>query len=232
MLANVRMSQVKHTALDGSAAAKPSYEVIVIGASAGGIPALIAIAAALPQDFPIPILVVQHLSARAPSMLPMILGWRTRLAVQWAADGEELEPSHIYVAPPNRHLLIGPGGRLALSDGERIGWWRPAVDALFRSVAAYHREKAIGVVLSGAMWDGAAGMAAIATAGGITIAQDEASAGHFDMPAAACDFGHADLVMSPVQIASALRVLAERTTANENCWEARGPTALDREQAL
>jgi len=226
------MSQVKHTSLDGSAFAKPSYEVIVVGASAGGILALIAIAAALPQDFPIPILVVQHLSARAPSVLPMILGWRTRLAVGWAVDGAVPEPSHIYVAPPDRHLLIGPDGRLALSDAERVGWWRPAVDTLFRSAAKHHREKAIAVVLSGAMWDGAAGMAEISAAGGITIAQDRASASFFDMPAAACDFGRADLVMSPAQIASALRVLSERTAANENCWEGRQPAALDREQAL
>jgi two-component system chemotaxis response regulator CheB len=207
--------------------------VIVVGASAGGIPALIAILAALPQDFPIPILIVQHLAARAPSVLPTILGWRTRLAVRWAADGDELAPSHIYVAPPNRHLVIGPGGRLALSDAERIGWWRPAADALFQSAAACHKEKTIGIVLSGAMWDGAAGMAAIAAAGGITIAQDQASAGFFDMPAAACDFGRADLVMSPAQIANALRVLSERTVANENCWEAgRQAGKQDREQAL
>jgi two-component system chemotaxis response regulator CheB len=166
------------------------------------------------------------LAAGAPSVLPMILGWRTRLVVRWAADGDELEPSHIYVAPPNRHLLVGPDGRLALSDGERIGWWRPAVDALFQSAAECHKQKAIGIVLSGAMWDGAAGMAAIAAAGGITIAQDQASAGFFDMPAAACDFGRADLVMSPAQIAGALRVLAERTIANENCWEARRADAV------
>ena len=211
----------------------PAYDVVVIGASAGGIPALIAILSALPADFGIPILVVQHLPAKSPSMLPSILGWRTPLAVRWAADGEVMAPSTVYVARPDHHLLIGRDRRLALSDAARAGWWRPSVDVLFQSAAIHNGERAIGIVLSGAMWDGASGMAAIAAAGGITIVQDEASSAHFDMPAAACDFGRADLLMSPRQIVDALCILSECTIANENCWEGGPPGAVrDAEHAL
>ena len=181
----------------------------MIGGSAGGIPALAAVLAALPADFPIPILVVQHLSAKLPSKLPVALGWRTGLRVKWAEDGEPARPGTVHVAPPDQHLLVAPGPRLALSSAERVGWWRPAVDALFRSAAEACGERVAAVVLSGAMWDGALGMIAVAKGGGITIAQDEATSAHFDMPAAALDLGRVDLVMSPRKIAETLRFLAD-----------------------
>lgn len=95
-----------------------------------------------------------------------------------------------------------------LSSAERAGWWRPAVDVLFRSAADVFGERTIAVVLSGAMWDGAKGIGAVAETGGITIAQNEASSGHFDRPAAALDLGRADLAMEPAKIARALQVLA------------------------
>lgn len=95
--------------------------VVVIGGSAGGIPALIGLLSALPADFPIPILAVQHLPAALPSILPAILGWRTKLRVKWAADGEVIAPGTVHVAPPDRHLLAAPGGRTLLSDAARIG---------------------------------------------------------------------------------------------------------------
>jgi len=186
----------------------PAYDVVVIGASAGGVPALVALLSAVPADFPVPILVVQHLSATLPSNLPTVLGYRTPLMVKWAEQGELLRPGRVYVAPPDRHLLVQPNGRTALSSTDRIGWWRPAVDVLFRSAAAAYGERVIAVVLSGAMWDGAKGTRAVAEAGGITIAQDEGTCDHFDMPAAALDLGRADLMMSPPKIAEALRLLA------------------------
>lgn len=190
------------------AATTTAYSVVVIGGSAGGIPALIQLFAALPADFGLPILVVQHLSAKMPSGLPEVLGWRSPLRVKWAEAGELMKPGTVYVAPPDRHLLIGPGSRIVLSSAERIDWWRPAVDALFLSAATVCGERTIAVVLSGVMWDGSKGMAAVARAGGITIAQDDVTSGHFDMPASALDFGGADLMMRPVEIARALQVLA------------------------
>lgn len=190
----------------------PAYSVVAIGASAGGIPALISILAALPAAFPLPILVVQHLSAKLPSRLPDVLGFRTALAVKWAEDGEAMKPGTVYVAPRDRHLLVTPNRRIALSLADRVGWWKPAVDLLFQSAAESDGERTIAVVLSGAMWDGAKGMAAVAQAGGITIVQDEITSDHFDMPAAALDLGRADVMMSPHKIAQALQILAEITT--------------------
>ena len=184
------------------------YSVVVIGGSAGGISALIKLLSALPASFPLPILVVQHLSATLPSRLPEVLGRRTPLRVKWAEHGELIEAGTVYVAPPDWHLLVRPQNRIALSLADRLGWWRPAVDALFLSAAEVCGERTIAIVLSGAMWDGTQGIVAVARAGGITIAQNEATSDHFDMPASALDFGRADLMMGPEEMARALQVLA------------------------
>jgi two-component system chemotaxis response regulator CheB len=194
--------------LDHSAPAL-AHDVVVVGGSAGGIPVLIKLLSALPAHFPLPILVVQHLSATLPSRLPDVLGWRTPLRVKWAEDGEALEPGTVYVAPPDRHLLVRPENRIALSSADRVGWWRPAVDALFLSAAEVCGARTVAIVLSGMMSDGTVGIAAVAGAGGITIAQNEATSDHFDMPAFALDIGHADLMMGPEEIIRALQVLAD-----------------------
>jgi two-component system chemotaxis response regulator CheB len=167
--------------------------------------------AALPADFALPILVVQHLASKPilSSRLPAVLGWRTSLPVKWAVHGEALTPGTVYVAPPDQHLLVSPLRRIALSSDPKIGPWRPAVDALFASAADVYGAGVAAVILSGMMWDGAKGIAAVAKAGGITIAQDEHSCGHFEMPAAALDIGHADMVMSPRDIARALQLLTD-----------------------
>jgi two-component system chemotaxis response regulator CheB len=186
-----------------------AYGAVVIGASAGGVSALQLLLAALPGDFPLPILVVQHLSPTLPSELPAVLGYRTPLRVRWAEDGLVLRPGTVYVAPPDQHLLFGSPLRISLSSADRSEWWRPAVDHLFHSAAQVLGPRAIAVVLSGSMWDGAKGMLAVGQGGGITIVQDEASCEHFEMPAAALDLGRADVALSPRKIAQALELLAE-----------------------
>lgn len=186
-----------------------AHSLVVIGGSAGGIPALRKILSGLPADFPLPILVVQHLSATLPSRLPEVLAWRTALRVKWAEDGGPMQASTVYVAPPDQHLLVKPKNRIALSSADRMGWWRPAVDALFLSASELYGERTIAIVLSGVMWDGAKGIAAVAQAGGITIVQDEPTSDHLDMPAAALAIGHADLMMGPQAIVRALQVLAD-----------------------
>lgn len=183
--------------------------LVVIGGSAGGITALIQLLAALPSDFPFPILVVQHIAPIRVSVLADVLGYRAQLRVKWAEDGEIVAPATVYVAPPNSHLLIRPGDRIELSGKQRVGYWRPAVDVLFQSAAELYGERTIAVILSGMMWDGAKGMAAVVKGGGIAIAQKEDSAEYFEMPAAAIDFGHADLMMSPSEIANALQILGD-----------------------
>lgn len=192
-----------------ASASGKQFGVIAIGASAGGIPALMALAAALPSDFPAPILVCQHLQRDRPTQLPALLGYRTRLRVMLAGDGQRPESASIYIAPPNRHLLVKGDGRLGLSDDERVNFCRPSADILFRSVADVYGARAIAVVLTGFGRDGAQGIRAIQRRGGLAIAQDEGSSEAFDMPLAARDFGGADLVLPLRQIAAALQALVD-----------------------
>lgn len=194
-------------------AAAGGFKVVVIGASAGGIDALVTLLSALNPGFPLPILLVLHISEkpRLSSELPAVLRRCTRLPVKWAEHGERMMPGTVYIAPPGQHMLVGAGQRLLLSSAARVGWWRPSVDALFHSAAAICGARVIAIVLSGMLWDGAKGISAVAKQGGITIAQDEATSACFDMPAAALDVGGADVVMSPRDIARALAVLTEVT---------------------
>jgi two-component system chemotaxis response regulator CheB len=194
---------INHSLCSASIASTPA-RVVVIGASAGGIKALMALLSHLQVDFPYPIHLVLHLSAAKNSELDKVLGKITPLRVKWAEDGEVAMPGTVYIAPRDRHLLIVPGDRIALSSAERVGRWRPAVDALFRSAAQFCGERVIAVVLSGAMWDGAAGIEAVWKHGGLTVVQDEITSEHFDMPAAALDLGHADVALNPQKIAEFL----------------------------
>jgi two-component system, chemotaxis family, protein-glutamate methylesterase/glutaminase len=184
------------------------YGAVAIGASAGGVRAVGDVLAALPADFPLPILLVLHLSRTMPSHLVEVLRFRTALGISWARPGEKALPGKVHVAPRNRHLLLQANGRLALCDAAPVDWWRPAVDRLFESAAASLGPRAIGVVLSGALYDGMRGTAAIRRAGGLAIAQCEKGCDHFDMPAAAIDWGGADIILPPAKIAEALIVAA------------------------
>lgn len=158
--------------------------VIVIGASAGGVEALAKVVAVLPDGFPAAILIVMHVGAH-PSILPALLGRASRLPVRHAIDNEPLRPATILVAPPDRHLLLKPdghGARVQLSRGPKENHARPAVDPLFRSCAAVFGSKAIGVVLTGFLDDGTVGLKAIKSCGGIAVVQDPADAVAPDMP--------------------------------------------------
>jgi two-component system chemotaxis response regulator CheB len=185
------------------------YDLVAIGGSAGGITALGAMLGALPASFPLPILVVQHLSATLPSLLPEVLGYRTPLRCKWAAQGDRLTGGTVYVGPPDRHLLVGRGRRVRLSIGPKEDWWRPAVNRLFESAAEICGGRVIAVVMSGMMWDGARGMAAVHDAGGFTIAQDAPSSRYFEMPSSAIDLAAPDAILPPAEIARTLLVLAE-----------------------
>jgi two-component system, chemotaxis family, protein-glutamate methylesterase/glutaminase len=161
----------------------PSTHAIVIGASTGGVSALLQVAAALPPDLPAVIGVVLHVGSM-PSILPQLLGARSALPAKHPEDGERLRPGTIYVAPPAHHMLFTEDA-VRLSRGPRENHARPAIDPLFRSAALHWRECAIGVVLTGQLDDGTAGLKAIKECGGAAVVQDPADAVEPAMPTSA-----------------------------------------------
>ncbi len=181
-----------------------AYDIVAVAASAGGLSALSTVLSALPGQFPLAILIVQHLDARKPSLLPDILRRRTALRVKQADAGDVLHPHTVYIAPPNHHLLVDPCGVIHLSDSERVNFARPAADRLFESVADSFKERAIAVVLTGNGSDGAKGIQAVKHMEGATIAQNEATSEYFGMPGAAIHTGAVDYVLPLEAIAPKL----------------------------
>jgi len=181
-----------------------AFNVVALAASIGGLTAISTVLSALPADFPAAILVVQHLSPNFPSQLPEILSQRTALRVKPAATGDVLRPGTVYVAVPDRHLLVQPNGMLLLSDAPKMNFVRPAADKLFMSVAATYQSRAIAVVLTGSGSDGALGVLSVKRHEGIAIAQDQSTSEFFNMPEAAIATGQVDWVLPVEAIASML----------------------------
>lgn len=185
----------------------PAYEIIAVAASAGGLTALSELLAPLPANFAATLVIVQHLDPRHRSLLADILSRRTRLKVKQAEEGEALQSATVYIAPPDRHLLITPSGTVSLTQSELVHFVRPSADLLFESVAASYKERAIAVVLTGTGSDGAMGVTAIKKTGGTVIVQDQASSEFFGMPGAAIQTGSADFILPLSEIAAALITL-------------------------
>lgn len=188
--------------------ARPTpYAAVVLATSTGGLRALTAVLAALPADFPAPLLIVRHIAPWAPSLAAALLASRTALVVKDAVAGERPRPGVVYLAPPDRHLLVRLDGALALEQSPRVHFTRPAADPLFFSAARIYGRRTIAVVLTGNGGDGAAGARAIAAAGGVVLAQSRSDCEAPGMPAAALATGSVDCTLSLRAIAPALIAL-------------------------
>ena len=184
------------------------FDLVVVAASAGGFEALLAIFSRLPAEFSIPIAVVLHRSHQAPEMLATLLAGHTSLRVKTAVPGETPQAGTIYVAPPDRHLVLAENRTFAFQHEHYVHHTQSAADPLFLSAASVYSSRVVAVVLSGGDVDGAAGASAIGVAGGVVLAQNQATSKSFSMPAATIATGHVDAVLPPGGIATALMSLA------------------------
>jgi two-component system, chemotaxis family, protein-glutamate methylesterase/glutaminase len=177
-----------------------NYELIVIGASWGGLHAVGEILSALPAETDAAVVIAQHRTSDAvQGGLAGLLSHRAHLPVEDAHDKSSIEPGHVYIAPPDYHLLVQPG-YLSLSIEDRVRYARPSIDVLFESAADAYRERVVGVILTGANDDGAAGLARIKHAGGVAVVQDPLTAERREMPGAALAATAADAVLPLDQI--------------------------------
>jgi two-component system, chemotaxis family, protein-glutamate methylesterase/glutaminase len=182
-------------------------DIIVIGASAGGVEALGVIVAGLPADFPASVFVVLHSSADSPNVLAAILDRAGPLAARYAADRERIVPGRVYVAPADHHLVIEPT-RVRLTRGPKENRFRPAIDPLFRSAAQVYGPRVVGVILTGSLDDGTSGLLAIKRLGGTAVVQDPREAFAPSMPRSAMEHVSVDYCLPLGEIAPQLVRLA------------------------
>jgi two-component system, chemotaxis family, protein-glutamate methylesterase/glutaminase len=175
---------------------RPKYQAVVIGVSSGGINALSVICKSLPVSFRLPIIVVQHMSARYENYLTVILQKQTKLKVKEVDEKEVVRKGIIYIAPPNYHLLLEGDKTFSLSVDEHVCFSRPSVDVLFETAASVYRDKLIGIILTGANKDGAEGLRSIKESGGLTIVQNPKTADVANMPTAAIERAHPDYILN------------------------------------
>lgn len=181
-----------------------AFWAVVMGASAGGMEAITAVLSRLPETFGLPILVVQHLHPADGGCFAEHLDRKVAVLVREAHDKEKIQPGHVYLAPADYHMLVEQERTIALSVDDKVNWSRPSIDVLFESAAQVWRQGLIGVILSGANHDGAAGMSAIMDRGGMTVVQDPDTAAHPEMPKAAITGARVATVLPPASIGDLL----------------------------
>lgn len=202
--------------------------IVAIGGSAGSIAPLKVILRGLPADFPAAVLIVVHVGARQ-SILPGLLGQFSALPVRHASQGELVAAGQVLLAPPDLHLTVDMDGERAyirLSHGPKENHSRPAIDPLFRTAAAAYGPDTIGVVLSGFLDDGTAGLQAIRACGGISVVQDPVEAEAPDMPASALQYARVDFVLGADRIAQQLVALASKAAPESALPAGPGETEL------
>jgi two-component system chemotaxis response regulator CheB len=199
---------------DAAALHEMPAEVVAIAASTGGPGALHRILTTLPADYPIPILVVQHISR---GFIPGFAGWLNKASPLWvkpAEEGEALRPATVYVAVDDHHLCLTPSRRIHLSTAEAVGGFRPSGTVLFESVATAFGSRAVAVILTGMGRDGVDGLRAIRRAGGRTVAESETTAVVYGMPAAAVGAGLADFILPLDQVCAAMAGLLSTSVSS------------------
>lgn len=206
----------------------PAKRIVVIGASSGGFEALRVIADALPHDFAAPVCAVLHMAPDSPGTLVSVLNSAGRVRARTAETGMRLENGCVYLAQPDHHLIVEPGV-LRLTKGPRENRFRPAIDPLFRSAAQVYGPGAIGVVLTGSLDDGTAGLWAIKRLGGIAIVQDPSDALFPSMPLNATRHVDVDYSVPLVEVVPQLAKLLDRAVDEE---PVRIPEALEVEMRI
>ncbi len=201
-------------------------DIVVVGASAGGLEALKVLVSALPADFPAAVLIVWHMAAQSLNLLPKLLGARARLPVEAAKQGGMIRPGHVYVAIPNRHLLVTPDG-MRVAYGPKENRSRPAIDALFRSAANTYGPRVIGVILTGMLDDGTAGLWAVKDRGGLAVVQDPAEAAYPSMPQTAAQYVAVDAQVPLVEMAATLTAMVDEPISGQQRKAASPELALE-----
>ncbi|MGA9771400.1 MAG: chemotaxis protein CheB [Blastocatellia bacterium] len=205
----------------------PGHDIIVMGASAGGVEVLREIVKGLPADLSAAVFVVLHLPSDATSLLPDILIRAGRLPASHPQDGETIEPGRIYVARPDCHLLINRG-QVRLARGPKENSARPAIDPLFRTAARYYSRRVIGIVLSGTLDDGTAGLLDIKSRGGIAVVQEPADAMYCGMPRSALENVEIDHCVPASEMAALLTRLVNEPVE----WEGSDTVSEDMEKEI
>jgi two-component system chemotaxis response regulator CheB len=190
--------------------AQTDSQLVAIGASTGGPPALQIILSGLPKDFPFPIMIVQHIAAGFTQGFAEWLAQSSSLPVQLSVHGQQVVPGRVYVAPDGFHMTVGSDRRIWLDTGESENGLRPSVSRLFRSVAKAYGQSAIGVLLTGMGKDGAFELKLMREQGAVTIAQDKETSVVHGMPGEAIRLGGASYVLPPEKISIMLTSLAAR----------------------
>ena len=193
------------------------HDIIVIGASSGGVEALIELFEGMPGDLPAAIFVVVHIPEEAPSLLPRILNRAGPLTAVHPEDGDLIKSGRVYVAPPDSHLLV-QDGRVRLGRGPRENRHRPAVDPLFRTAALAYGPRVAGVVLTGARDDGSAGLLAIKRRGGVAVVQDPDDALFPGMPESALRYAGVDYCLPLNEIPPLLARVAREEAEEEGAY--------------
>jgi two-component system, chemotaxis family, protein-glutamate methylesterase/glutaminase len=216
----------------------PGHDIIVIGASAGGVQTLVELIGALPRDLPASVFIVIHVAPFGTSAMPAILSRSGPLPAVHPRDNELIVPGKVYIAPPDHHLILEPD-RVRISRGATENGYRPAVDVLFRTAAQIYGPRVVGVVLTGNLDDGTAGLALIKQYGGIAVVQDPEEADYPGMPRSAIASVNVDHILplapiSPMELKNELERGEDRegkgAPSSFTCPECGG-TLFEREKA-